>query len=249
MNQEPLNDDLYIAGRPFQSRLILGVTDFEPNIMPDVCKASGCEIITHTLTSESDLANTEHTHLDVLDKNLLYIPNTHGCKTAEEAITVANAIRNAGISDWIKLEVSPSTKHYMSDAIETLKAAEALVKQGFTVLPYIHADPVLAKRLEEVGCATVMPLGAPIGTGIGVKARDFIQLIIEEVDVPVVVDAGIGAPSHAAEAMEMGVDAVIVHTAVLYSKNPILQAQSFRAAVWAGRASYLAEPYYHKNKH
>ncbi len=244
-----LKDDFYIAQKSFKSRLIVEVTGFSPNILTKLLEASKSEIVTHTqVASSNGPKSKDELKPDNLDEYIKYIPNTHGCKTADEAVALANSIRKAAFSDWIKLEVSPSRTHYMSDGIETLKAAEILVKQGFTVLPYIHADPVLAKRLEEVGCATVMPLGSPIGSGRGLKAKDFIKMIIEEVNIPVIVDAGIGIPSHACEAMQIGADAVIVHTAIIYAENPILQAKAFKLAVEAGRNSFLAKGDYVKHR-
>lgn len=240
-------DALVIAGRSFSSRFIIEITGFKPQILPGLLEAAGNQITTHTLQlSPEGIRSKDELSFEHLPEDICYIPNTHGCKTAEEAIATARAIRKAGISDWIKLEVTPNQAHYMSDGLETLKAAETLVKEGFTVLPYMHADPLLAKRLEEVGCATVMPLGSPIGTGKGIRTKEFIEMIVEEVKVPVVVDAGIGMPSHATEAMQIGADAVIVHTAILYSEDPNLQAKAFRWAVEAGRASYLAKGNYTK---
>jgi thiazole synthase len=168
------------------------------------------------------------------------LPNTSGARDADEAVRLARLARAAGCDPWIKLEVTPDPYTLMPDPIETLKAAEILVKEGFTVLPYINADPILAKRLQEAGTATVMPLGAPIGTNRGIRTRDQIAIIIEQAIVPVIVDAGIGAPSHAAEAMEMGADAVLVNTALAVTPNPGLMAAAFRKGVEAGREAYLA---------
>ena len=243
------NDDFFIAQKPFKSRLIVEITGFSQDILTQLLEASKSEMVTHTqVASSNGPKSKDELKFDNLPEHIKYIPNTHGCKTADEAIALARSIRKAGFSDWIKLEVSPSKTHYMSDGIETLKAAETLVKEGFTVLPYIHADPVLAKRLEEAGCATVMPLGSPIGSGKGLKAKDFIKMIIEEVSIPVIVDAGIGIPSHATEAMQIGADAVIVHTAIVYAENPILQAKAFKLAVKAGRHAFLAKGDYTKYK-
>ena len=237
-------DPLVIAGKTFASRLIMGITGFAPSIIKPVVASCGCNIVTHTINSLNvdNIHDGSVTLKDFIPENIQYIPNTHGCKTADEAIQVARKIKQSGLTDWIKLEVSPNQTHYMSDGVETLKAAEVLVKEGFTVLPYIHADPVLAKRMEEVGCATVMPLGAPIGTGRGLKAREFIEMIVAEASVPVIVDAGIGLPSHATQCLEMGVAAVIVHTAVLYAEEQLYHAEAFKLAVKAGRLSYLAKP-------
>lgn len=242
-----IDDKFYIAGQPFNSRLIVEITGFDPNILSPLLEASQCQIVTHTqITSSSGPQSKDQLHRDIIPEHIRYIPNTHGCKTADEAIALARSIREAGLSDWIKLEVSPNATHYMSDGIETFKAAKTLVKEGFTVLPYIHADPILAKKLEDIGCATVMPLGAPIGSGKGLETRDFIAMIIADANVPVIVDAGIGIPSHATEALLMGADAVIVHTAILYTENPLLQANAFQLAVQAGRTSFLSKGDYIK---
>jgi thiazole synthase len=168
------------------------------------------------------------------------LPNTAGCQTAEEAIRIARLARSMGLSDWVKLEVIPDPRYLLPDPIETLKAAESLVGEGFTVLPYINADPILARRLEQAGCATVMPLGSPIGSGQGLVTQRQIELIIEHAGVPVVVDAGIGAPSDAALAMELGADAVLVNTAIALAKDPALMAEGIRQGVEGGRKGYLA---------
>jgi thiazole synthase len=181
------------------------------------------------------------TILDVIDWNRYRIlPNTAGCQTAEEAIRIARLARSMGLSDWVKLEVIPDPRYLLPDPIETLKAAESLVGEGFTVLPYINADPILARRLEQVGCATVMPLGSPIGSGQGLVTQRQIELIIEHAGVPVVIDAGIGAPSDAALAMELGADAVLVNTAIALAKDPALMAGGVRQGVEGGRKGYLA---------
>ncbi|WGH76795.1 HisA/HisF-related TIM barrel protein [Tenacibaculum tangerinum] len=243
------NDDFYIAEKAFKSRLIVEITGFDQTMLTNLLNASQSEIVTHTQIQSLDKPKSKDgLHCENVPNHITYIPNTHGCKTADEAVALARLIRKAGLSDWIKLEVSPYNTHYMSDGVETLKAADILVKEGFKVLPYIHADPVLAKRLQEVGCSTVMPLGSPIGSGKGLITKEFIEMIIEEANVPVIVDAGIGKPSHATEAMQIGADAVIVHTAIIYAENPILQAQAFKTAVQAGRASFLAKGDYSKYK-
>ncbi len=234
-------DKLIIAGRSFRSRLMVGTGKFASNSeMAATIAASGGEIVTVALRrvnvedQQDDLLN----HID-LDKYLL-LPNTSGARDAEEAVRLARLARAAGCAPWIKLEVTPDPYYLLPDPIETLKAAEILVKEGFIVLPYINADPVLAKHLQEVGVATVMPLGAPIGTNKGLKTRDNIAIIIEQAIVPVVVDAGLGAPSHAAEAMELGADAVMVNTAMAVAGNPAMMAAAFGKAVEAGREAYLA---------
>ena len=175
-----------------------------------------------------------------LPEETLLLPNTSGSETADEAVRTSRLARAGGLPDWVKLEVIPDPRYLLPDPVETLRAAATLVEDGFTVLPYVLPDPVLAKKLEEVGCATVMPLAAPIGSGRGLKLRDSIRIIVEQAEVPVVVDAGLGAPSHAAESMEMGADAVLVNTAIAVARDPVGMARAFRGAVEAGRAAYLA---------
>lgn len=235
------SDNLQITNRSFTSRLFLGTGKFaSPQLMQDAIKASGSEMIT-TAVRRIDLNNPNDTFISHIDPNkYLFLPNTSGARTAEEAIRIARLARATGVSDWVKLEVTPEPNHLLPDPIETLIAAEQLVKEGFVVLPYINADPILAKRLEEVGCATVMPLAAPIGSNKGLHTRDQIRLIIQQSKIPVVVDAGLGAPSHAAEAMELGADAVLVNTAIATASNPIEMATAFKWAVMAGRLGYLA---------
>lgn len=232
---------LKIADRTFQSRLLTGTGKFPSNrVLADALAASGTEIVTVALR-RVDLANPEDDLLSAVDTDrYLLLPNTSGARNAEEAVRLAHIARSAGCEPWVKLEVTPDPHYLLPDPIETLKAAKELVKDGFVVLPYINADLVLAKRLEDVGTATVMPLGAPIGTNRGLKTRDAIQLIIEQVEIPVVVDAGLGAPSHAAEAMEMGADAVLVNTAIAVAEDPVAMATAFRLGVEAGFRAHLA---------
>ncbi len=234
-------DELIIAGRKFQSRLLVGTGKFASNdLMLASMEASGCEIVTVALR-RVDLDNPGDDMLAHIDRRkYLLLPNTSGARDAEEAVRLARLARAAGCEPWVKLEVTPDPHYLLPDPVETLKAAEILVKDGFVVLPYINADPVLAKRLQEVGTATVMPLGAPIGTNRSLKTRDQIAIIIEQAIVPVVVDAGLGAPSHAAEAMEMGADAVLVNTALAVSPDPARMSAAFRKGVEAGREAYLA---------
>jgi thiazole synthase len=234
-------DELIIAGRTFQSRLLVGTGKFASNtLMLASMEASGCEIVTVALR-RVDLDNPADDMLAHIDREkYLLLPNTSGARDAEEAVRLARLARAAGCEPWVKLEVTPDPYYLLPDPVETLKAAEILVKEGFVVLPYINADPVLAKRLQEIGTATVMPLGAPIGTNRGLKTRDQIAIIIEQAIVPVVVDAGLGAPSHAAEAMEMGADAVLVNTALAVSPDPERMSAAFRKGVEAGREAYLA---------
>jgi thiazole synthase len=181
--------------------------------------------------------------LEFIDANrCLLLPNTSGAMDAEEAVRLARLARAAGMPPWVKLEVTPEPRYLLPDPVETLRAAEALVGEGFVVLPYINADPILAKRLEEVGCATVMPLGSWIGSNKGLRTRDAVQIIVDQATVPVVVDAGLGAPSHAAEAMELGADAVLVNTAIAVAADPVAMAGAFRLGVEAGRRAFLAGP-------
>src|SRR6187431_1080384 len=233
---------LTIAGRSFKSRLLTGTGKFaSPELMRDALEASGCEIVTVALR-RADLSGKGDPFANILDfvdpKKYLLLPNTSGAMNAEEAVRLARLARAAGISDWVKLEIHPDPRYLLPDPVETLKAAEILVKEGFTVLPYINADPVLAKRLQEVGTATVMPLGSPIGSNRGLQTREQIRIIIEQATVPVVVDAGIGAPSHAAEAMELGAGAVLVNTAIAVASDPNRMAVAFKTAVEAGRTAY-----------
>lgn len=233
---------LTIANKLFSSRLFTGTGKFSSSsIMEKALLASGSELVTVAL-KRVDTQNSDDdilTHLSHEQFNLL--PNTSGVRNAKEAVFAAQMAREALQTNWLKLEIHPDPKYLMPDPIETLKAAEELVKLGFIVLPYIHADPVLCKRLEEVGVAAVMPLGAPIGSNKGLRTRDFLEIIIEQSKVPVVIDAGIGAPSHAAEAMEMGADAVLVNTAIAVSENPVKMAKAFKLAVEAGRMAYEAK--------
>lgn len=240
---------LTIANKIFTSRLFTGTGKFSSSaLMEKALLASGSELVTVALKRvdltgvRQALQNSDDdilTHLAHKQFNLL--PNTSGVRNAKEAVFAAQMAREALQTNWLKLEIHPDPKYLMPDPIETLKAAEELVKLGFVVLPYIHADPVLCKRLEEVGVAAVMPLGAPIGSNKGLRTRDFLEIIIEQSKVPVVVDAGIGAPSHAAEAMEMGADAVLVNTAIAVSENPVKMAKAFKLAVEAGRMAYEAK--------
>ena len=233
---------LTIAGRKFASRLLMGTGKFaSPGLMRDALAASGSQIVTVALR-RADLTGENDPHANILEyvdgeKHLL-LPNTSGAMNAAEAVRLARLAAAAGLPKWIKLEIHPDPRYLLPDPVETLKAAQALVEEGFTVLPYINADPVLAKRLQEAGAATVMPLGSPIGSNRGLQSRDQIRIIIEQATVPVVVDAGIGAPSHAAEAMEMGADAVLVNTAIAVADDPVRMARAFSAAVEAGRAAF-----------
>jgi len=233
---------LTIANKSFTSRLFTGTGKFSSSqLMKDALLESESELITVAL-KRVDVKNEEDdilTHLNHPRINLL--PNTSGVRNAKEAIFAAQLSREALETNWIKLEIHPDPKYLLPDPIETLKATEELVKLGFVVMPYIHADPVLCKRLEDVGAQCVMPLGAPIGTNKGIKTKEFLEIIIEQSKVPVIVDAGLGAPSHAAYAMELGADAVLVNTAIAVSKDPLAMAKAFRLAVESGRIAYEAK--------
>ncbi len=235
-------DTLKIADKEFSSRLFTGTGKFSSSqLMEAALVASESELVTVALKrvdveNENDdiLTHVSHQHINLL-------PNTSGVRDAKEAVFAAQLAREALGTNWVKLEIHPDPKYLLPDPIETLKAAEMLVKQGFVVMPYIHADPVLCKRLEEVGAQCVMPLGAPIGSNKGLKTLDFLEIIIDQSNVPVIVDAGIGSPSHAAHAMEIGADAVLVNTAIAVSQQPVAMAKAFKMAVEAGRMAYNAK--------
>ncbi len=238
----PSLSTLRIADRVFSSRLLVGTGKFASNLwMRDALEASGTQIVTVALR-RADLTGKKDPFANILDfidpEKYLLLPNTSGAMNAEEAVRLARLAVAAGLPKWVKLEIHPDPRYLLPDPIETLRATEILVKEGFTVLPYMNADPVLAKRLEEAGAATVMPLGSPIGSNRGLQTRDQIAIIIEQANVPVVVDAGIGAPSQAAEALEMGADAVLINTAIAVASDPVRMARAFAAAVQAGREAY-----------
>lgn len=232
---------LRIANREFRSRLLLGTGKFSSHeIMRNALEAAGTEIVTVALR-RVDLSRPAADILSFIDRTkYLLLPNTSGARDAAEAVTLAKLAREAGLGDWVKLEVVPDPRYLLPDPVETLAACTQLVKEGFTVLPYMSADPILARRLEEAGAATLMPLGSPIGSNRGLKTFDAIGIIIEQANVPVVVDAGLGVPSHAAQAMEMGADAVLVNTAIATAENPARMAGAFRDGVHAGREAYRA---------
>lgn len=237
-------DSWKVAGREFKSRLILGTGKFSsPERMRDALEASGCEMVTVALR-RADLSGKKDPFANILEfidpKRYLILPNTSGAMNAQEAVRLARLARAAGLPNWVKLEIHPDPRFLLPDPVETLLAAEILVQEGFVVLPYINADPVIAKRLQEVGTATVMPLGSPIGSNRGLQTRDQLRIIIEQATVPVVVDAGLGAPSHAAEAMEMGADAVLINTAIAVAADPVKMAVAFKQGVEAGRLAYEA---------
>ena len=235
-------DALVIAGVELRSRLFLGTGKYRTyEDMLAALEASDCELVTVALR-RLDLDDPhKKTILDIIDwQRYRILPNTAGCRTAEEAIRIARLARSMGLSDWVKLEVIPDPTYLLPDPIGTLEAAKVLVAEGFVVLPYIHADPVLARRLTEIGTATVMPLGSPIGSGQGLVNQGAIKIIVEQASVPVVVDAGIGAPSDAALALELGAEAVLVNTAVAQAEHPALMAEAFKLAVEAGRKGFRA---------
>lgn len=223
--------------------MIVGTGKFgSSGTMRDALDASGTEVVTVALRRVDLEATGGPDILEFIDgERYLLLPNTSGAMDADEAVRIAKLARAAGMPSWVKLEVTPEPRYLLPDPVETLRAAELLVGEGFTVLPYINADPVLAKRLEEAGCAAVMPLGSWIGSNRGVRTREAVQIIVEQATVPVVVDAGLGAPSHAAEAMEMGVDAVLVNTAIAIAGDPVEMAWAFRLGVEAGRRAFLAK--------
>lgn len=235
------NDQLVIADKTFTSRLFTGTGKFnDQQTMIDALRASQSELVTMAL-KRVDIQHQDDDILAPLIKNSMnLLPNTSGARNAKEAVFAAQLAREALQTNWVKLEIHPDPKYLLPDPIETLKAAEQLANDGFVVLPYVHADPVLCKHLEEAGCAAVMPLGAPIGSNKGIKTADFLEIIIEQASVPVVVDAGIGSPSHAALAMEMGADAVLVNTAMAIAGDPVAMSEAFAKAVQAGRQAFLA---------
>jgi thiazole synthase len=242
-----VDDPLIIAGKAFRSRLIVGTGKYRSmEEMRDAIDASGAEMVTVAirrlpLDPDAQIKPGEPNLMDYLDwDRYTILPNTAGCKTVEEALFSARLARELTGSDWVKLEVIPDPKYLLPDPIATLEAAGKLIADGFVVLPYIHADPILARRLEEAGCATVMPLGSPIGSGRGIFTLEEIQIIVENASVPVVVDAGLGAPSDASLALETGADAVLVNSAIALARDPVRMAEAFRLGVEAGRKAYLA---------
>lgn len=241
---ENKNDILKIGNREFSSRLFVGTGKFRsPDVMLEAVLASQSQMITVAMKRVNLLNEATDDMLTHINReNVQLLPNTSGARDSKEAVMAARLSREIFGTEFIKLEIHPDPKYLLPDPVETLRATEELAADGFIVLPYIQADPVLCKRLEEAGAAAVMPLGAPIGTNRGLLTRDFIQIILEQSNVPVIVDAGIGVPSHASEAMEMGADAVLVNTAIAIADNPVEMAKAFDLAVKAGRIAYLAGP-------
>jgi thiazole synthase len=236
-------EPLVIAGRALRSRLFVGTGKFsDPRVMAAAVEASGAEVVTVALrrVDLTDPGDSTLSHLDPV--KYLILPNTSGARDADEAVRIARLARAASGWTWVKLEVTPEPRYLLPCPVETLKAAERLVKDGFTVLPYMNADPILARRLEEVGCAAVMPLGAPIGTSRGFRTRDQVSIIVEQAGIPVVVDAGLGLPSHAAAAMEEGADACLVNTAIAVADDPVAMALAFAEGVAAGFRARRAGP-------
>lgn len=230
---------LTIAGKSFSSRLFMGTGKFgNLNEMTEAVRNSASELVTVALKRVDTHKTDDELLLALQIPNVHLLPNTSGARHAEEAVLAAQLAREALETNWIKLEIHPDPRYLLPDPIETLKATERLAKLGFVVMPYIHADPVLCKRLEDAGTSVVMPLGAPIGSNMGLRTLDFLEIIIEQSQVPVVVDAGIGAPSDAAKAMEIGADAVLVNTAIAVAENPVRMAEAFKDAVIAGRNAY-----------
>jgi thiazole synthase len=233
---------LIIADKTFKSRLFTGTGKFSSSkIMEQALLASGSELVTVALRRVDVHSQQDDILLHLNHPQINLLPNTSGVRTAKEAVFAAQLAREALETNWLKLEIHPDPKYLMPDGVETLKATEELAKLGFVILPYIHADPVLCKRLEEAGAAAVMPLGSPIGSNKGLKTIDFLEIIIEQSNVPVIIDAGIGAPSDAAKAMEIGADAVLVNTAIAVAGDPVQMAEAFKMAVQAGRIAFEAK--------
>jgi len=237
-----MKDELIIAGKAVRSRLITGSGKYrDDRIIKDVLEAAECDIITVALR-RIDFDRPEESVINYIPEGKILLPNTSGARTAEEAVRIAHLSREMGIGNWIKIEVIQDVRYLLPDNFETLKAAEQLVKDGFIVLPYMNPDLGTARRLVDAGVAAVMPLGAPIGTNKGLRTREMIEILISEIKIPVIVDAGIGLPSHATEAMEMGASAILLNTAIASSDNPVQMARAFRLAVEAGRLAYLSGP-------
>lgn len=239
---DKIKDKLVIRGKELGSRLFVGTGKFpRKSVISEVIEGSGTEVVTVALR-RVDFTDKDENVVSYINKDCIIMINTSGARTAEEAVRIARIAREAGCGNWVKIEVISDNKYLLPDNYETIKAAEILAKEDFVVMPYISPDLIVAKRLEEVGAASVMPLGAPIGTNKGLKSKEFIRILVEEIEIPIIVDAGIGRPSHAAEAMEMGVDAVLVNTAIATAEDPVLMAGAFAKAVQAGREAYLSGP-------
>ncbi|WP_291573871.1 thiazole synthase [Clostridium sp. UBA4548] len=234
-------DNLILGGVELKSRLFIGTGKYSTNaMMPDIIKSCNTQVVT-TAVRRVDLDDREENILGHLPKDIVLLPNTSGARNAEEAVRIARLARAMGCGNWVKIEVISDNKYLLPDNFETIKATEILAKEGFIVLPYMSPDLMSAKRLVEAGAAAVMPLGAPIGTNRGIRTKELVQILIDEIKAPIIVDAGIGRPSAAAEAMEMGAAAVLVNTAIASAENPIAMAEAFSLAVRAGRIAYRAK--------
>jgi thiazole synthase len=234
-------DKLTIGGALLESRLLIGTGKFpSKKIIPEVIKSSGTQVVTMALR-RVDIESQEENILTYIPEDIILLPNTSGARNAEEAVRIARLARAMGCGNWVKIEVISDNKYLLPDNQETIKATQVLAKEGFVVLPYMSPDLMAAKRMEEAGAAAVMPLGAPIGTNRGIRTRELVQILIDEINVPIIVDAGIGKPSDAAEAMEMGAEAVLVNTAIATSADPVKMAEAFSLAVKAGRLAYLSK--------
>ncbi len=238
-----MSKDLFeIGGLKLDSRLFTGTGKYaDDSVIPGICEASGSQVITVALR-RVDMESTTGNVMDFIPKNMQLLPNTSGARTADEAVRIARLARAMGCGDWIKIEVISDNKYLLPDGYETARATEILVKEGFIVLPYVNADLYVARSLVDAGAAAVMPLGAPIGTNRGLQTREMLRILIDEITIPVIVDAGIGKPSEACEAMEMGADACLVNTAIATASDPVMMARAFGRAVKAGREAYLAGP-------
>ncbi len=237
-----MKDSLIIGGREINNRLFLGTGKFpDDRIVAEAIKKSGSQVVTVALR-RLDFENQQENMLNYIDKSCILLPNTSGARTAEEAVKIARIARAAGCGNWVKIEVISDNKYLLPDNYETIKATKVLVEDGFVVLPYMSPDLMVAKELVKAGAAAVMPLGSPIGSNRGLKTKELVRILIDEIDLPIIVDAGIGKPSEAAEAMEMGAAAVLVNTAIAISKEPGAMAEAFSLAVKAGRKAFLASP-------
>lgn len=235
-------DVLKIGGKEINSRLFLGTGKFASDpIIPEVIRASGAQVVTVALR-RVDFDNPQENMLNYIDKNCILMPNTSGARTAEEAVRIARIAKAAGCGNWVKIEVINDNKYLLPDNYETLKATEILAREGFEVFPYMSPDLMVARQMRDAGAAAVMPLGSPIGTNRGLKTKELVRILIDEIDIPIIVDAGIGRPSEAAEAMEMGAAAVLVNTAIAVAYNPVVMADAFGLSVQAGRKGFLAGP-------
>ncbi len=233
---------LEIGGIELRSRLFLGSGKFAANkVIPDVVAASGAQVVT-VAVRRVDMASADENILTHIPKDCVLMPNTSGARTAEEAVRIARLARAAGCGNWVKIEVISDNRYLLPDNFETIKATEVLAGEGFVVLPYMSPDLMAAKRLADAGAAAIMPLGSPIGTNRGLKTKELVRILIEEIPLPIVVDAGIGRPSEAAEAMEMGAAAVLVNTAIATAGDPVAMARAFGMAVEAGRMAHLSSP-------